>query len=89
MAGNSYSRHQQGIIKRHYETAGDKAVQRLQELVTEIYLCETDKKADRLWASVGKFLGQIKAKPEVVAKIIPERDVAALADFVGKLASSK
>jgi len=89
MAGNSYTRHQQGIIKRHYETAGDKAIQRLQELVTEIYLCESEKKADRLWASVSRFLGQVKAKPDVVARIIPERDVAALADFAGKLTANK
>jgi len=89
MAGKSYTRHQQWIIKRHYETAGDKAVQRLQELVTEIYLCETDKKADRLWASVSKFLGQAGARPADTARILPERDVAALADYVGKLATSK
>ncbi len=89
MAGNSYTHHQQGIIKRHYETADAKAIQRLQELVTDIYLCENDKKADKLWESVTRFMGQIKAKPEVLAKIIPERDVAALADFIGKQAGNK
>lgn len=87
--GKPYTRHQQGIISRHYEHADSKAVQRLQELVSEIYLCETDKKADRLWASVLKCLSQIKAKPATVNAIMQERDVAALAKLAGDAAGKK
>ena len=89
MTGKSYTRYQQGIIKRHYEHADSKSIQRLQELVTEIYLCESDKKADKLWATVSKCLTQLKTKPETIARIIPERDVSALADHIGKQAGNK
>ncbi len=89
MSGKSYTKYQQGIINRYYETADARSIQRLQELVSEIYLCETDKKADRLWASVEKCLKQIKAKPATMAMILPERDVNALARVVGDATGKK
>ncbi len=39
-----YSRHQQSIIKRYYNNRDDIALQRAQELVTELYLAEGKKR---------------------------------------------
>lgn len=87
--GKGYTRHQQGIIKRHYETADARSIQRLQELVSEIYLCDSEKKADRLWERVRQCLGQIKARPEFIDSITTQRDVAQLAKLVGDAAGKK
>ena len=52
MAKNQYlSPHQKGIVKRYYEHKGSIASQKLGEVVSELYLCESEKKANRLWKS--------------------------------------
>jgi len=89
MTDRSYTPHQQGIIKRHYETADARAVQKLQELVSEIYLCESPKKADRLWTNAEKSLSQLNARPETIRGIIDGRDLDALAKLAGEAAGRK
>ena len=43
MGMENYSKHQQSIIKRYYNNQDDIALQRAQELVTELYLTEGKK----------------------------------------------
>ena len=83
--GQSFSRHQKGIIKRYYETADTRTLQKLAELVSDLYVCDTEKKADRLWASAEKSLTQAKLKPERIKRIIGSRDISAFAGAVGEL----
>ena len=45
MAMENFSRHQQGIIKRYYEHKDEISLQRLAELVTDLYLAEGKKRA--------------------------------------------
>ena len=51
MAGKKreYSAYQKKLIKRYYENRDAIDTQRLQEIVTEIYLAQGGKKAERLW----------------------------------------
>ena len=45
-----YSAHQQRIIRNYYKNLDGIRAQRLQELVTELWLAGTDEKRERLWA---------------------------------------
>lgn len=76
-----YSKHQQKIIKNYYDNRDAIALQRVQEMVTELYLAEGKKRA-KLWNSLPGHLeklgiskGEIEnvvaqEKPELVAKLV-------------------
>ena len=57
----NYSKHQQNIIKNYYENRDAIALQRVQELVTELYLSE-GKKRQRYWEQVKLHLAKLGLK---------------------------
>ena len=79
-----YTRHQQSIIRNYYQNLDQIRAQRLQEIVTELWLAETDKKRDRLWKRVADLLEKSDAAPAEVRMILERRDVEALAVLVGR-----
>lgn len=79
MARREYTKHQQDIIRNYYENRDTIAMQRLGELVTELYLAQTDAKKNRLWEQVGKCMAQLKVAPTIAAHIIEKKDVQVLA----------
>lgn len=58
MGMENYSRYQQSIIKRYYNNRDDIALQRAQELITELYLAEGKKRA-KVWDTLCKNLETI------------------------------
>jgi hypothetical protein len=84
MAQENYSRYQQNIIKRFYDNRDSIALQRAQELVTELYLTE-GKKREKIWDSLEKNLEKIgipadqiahlrkQDNPELVANLITQK----------------
>ena len=85
MAKN-YSAHQQRIIRNYYRNLDDIRAQRLQELVTELWLAESDRKRDSLWKRAATLLEKGDAAPAEVRHILETRDVEALAALVGRSA---
>jgi hypothetical protein len=77
--------YQRGIVKRFYEHRETLAVQKLAETVSELYVCESDKKADQLWKRVETHLRNSGGDKAWVKKIIAERDLGELAAIVGEL----
>lgn len=83
MGMENYTRHQQGIIKRYYQNHGGIQLQRLSELVTELYLAE-GKKRTKVWESVAAAMQKLgvpqsridhivtQDKPELVANLVKE-----------------
>lgn len=87
-SGRSYSGHQQKIIKRYYENLDTITLQKLGEIVSELYLAEAmgeKKKLDTLWKRAETTLAKSPAKDAEVARIIEQRDVKRLAALVGNL----
>lgn len=76
-----FSKYQQNIIKNYYNNREGIALQRVQELVTELYLAEGKKRA-KLWDSLPGHLEKLgikkaeidhlvaEEKPELVAKLV-------------------
>jgi hypothetical protein len=77
------SKYQEDLIRRYYEHRDDIMMQRLAELVSEIYLCTTPKKLDQLWERVRKALANLKMEQEIVDDLVGRRDVKLLAEIVG------
>lgn len=68
-----YSPHQRRIIERYYDRRDEIMLTRIQEIVTELYLAETDKKLDQLWRQADKAMKGLKVPPSVVQHILSQR----------------
>lgn len=55
MTDKNYSGYQQKVIKRYYENRDSIALQKAQELITELYLSE-GKKRQKVWETLSKNL---------------------------------
>jgi hypothetical protein len=79
MAQRDYSEHQQRIISKYYNRLDTIMLQKLQELVGELYLADTDAKRSRLWQRVEKALVNLNIPSEIAAHIMAKKDVEILA----------
>ena len=73
--------HQQKIVKRYYNNRDEIAVQRLQELATDLYLTE-GKKRQQHWKNVAKHLEALEVKPDLIQHIVQSDNPALLADHI-------
>jgi hypothetical protein len=84
----NYSKHQQNIIKHYYENRDAIALQRVQELITELYL-SAGKKRQRHWEQVKLHLAKLGLKQsqidDLVAQDKPERVAAIVQKLVDKV----
>ncbi len=81
-----YNAYQQNIIKRYYEHFDTAQVQRLSELVTELYLATTAKKADGLWKKAEQLLEKCCDDKAWMTKTLADRNIEQLASLVNQLA---
>jgi hypothetical protein len=83
MAGD-HSRYQEGVIRRYYEHKDTIALQRLSEIVSDLYLAEGGEAA-RLWKGARAALEKIAGDDPRTAKVLAAKDVQGLARLVGEL----
>ena len=83
----NHTRHQEKIIRNYYDNREGIALQRVQEIITELYLSE-GKKRERQWALLKGHLEKLGVKPPVIAKLIADDDPTALANMLPKLMSN-
>ena len=76
------SAYQQGIIKNYYENREALALQKLQELVTELYLAETAKKRTQIWSRIAKAMSNLGVPPGIAERILGEKSAELLARHV-------
>ena len=78
------SRAQRSIVNRYYQNLDSITVQKLQELVSELYLAE-GKQAQRLWKRVETALAKIEGQDAAINRVVESHDLTALAQLVTKL----
>ncbi|MEX2177000.1 MAG: hypothetical protein WD872_21740 [Pirellulaceae bacterium] len=79
-----YTKYQRKVIQNYYDHRDDVALQRAQELVTELYLSE-GKKRTKHWDSLALHLGKLGVKPDVVEHLRREDKPELVAALVKKL----
>jgi hypothetical protein len=79
MAKQEYTNYQRGIINRYYNQLDTIALTKLQELVTELYLADSDKKREKLWQRVQQAMVKLKIPPAIADHIMAKKDVEILA----------
>lgn len=75
------SKFQQRVIKNYYDNRQAIALQRVQELVTELYLA-TGKKRARHWASLAGHLEKLGVKPPEIDHLVSQDNPELVAKLV-------
>ena len=79
-----YSKHQQKIIRNYYENRESISLQRLAELVTELYLAE-GKARERQWKYIVGVLEKLHVPAERIEHLRKQDNPALLAKLVEEL----
>lgn len=79
MAKSERSKYQKRVIAGYYKNLNNIMLQKLGELVTELYLAETQSRRDRLWQRVCDAMKKLKVKPAIIAHIMGKKDPRILA----------
>ena len=79
-----YTKFQQKVIKGYYDNRESIALQRVQELITELYLSE-GKKRDKHWDSLALHLGKLGVKAETIAHLRKQNKPELVADLAKRL----
>jgi len=74
-----YSNYQKDVISRYYQNFDTLMLQKLGELVTDLYLAETPAKADKLWQRAHKAMQNFKIPPAIISHIMQKKNVEILA----------
>ena len=79
MAKKEFSKYQTDVVGRYYDNLNTIMLQRLGEIVTELYLADTDDKKNRLWQKAHKAMINLKVRPAIVSHIMEKKSVEVLA----------
>lgn len=88
MGMENFSPHQQKIIKRYYSNQDQIQLQRLGELVTDLYLAE-GKKRDKVWQSVALAMQKLGVPQSRIDHILKQNDPKLVANLVTELQGKK
>lgn len=79
------SSHQDKIIRNYYQNRDAIALQRAQELVTELYLASGKKRA-RFWEQLKPHLAALQFAPETIEHLVQQDDPKLVAELLTKRA---
>lgn len=82
MAKREYTDHQKKIISNYYKNLDHIALARLQELVGELYLADSEKKKEKLWQRVHQAMEKMEVPQPIIEHILGKKDPAILAKNV-------
>ena len=88
MGMQDFSKHQQKIIKRYYENIDQISLQRLSELVADLYLAE-GKKRDKLWQSAVGCMEKLGVPPVRIEHLLKEKKPELVANLVKELMANE
>jgi hypothetical protein len=80
-----YTPYQKGVIRRHYQHSQTTALQKLGEIVSDLYLADSDRRKRQLWARAEQALAKFELARIRKERILAEQDVQALAALVSDL----
>ncbi len=83
------SDHQKSVISGYYDNLDTIMLNKLSELVSELYLAETTAKKERLWQRAEKAMIKLKIKPAIIDHIMQKRDAQILAKNLQEWHASK
>ena len=89
MAKQEYSDYQKDVIGNYYSNLDAILLAKLGELVSELYLADSDAKRARLWQRAHKAMLRLKIPPVIINHIMTKKDVQILAKNLNDWLSKK
>ena len=89
MGKQEYSNYQKDVINNYYRNLDAITLGKLGELVSELYLADTDAKRSRLWDRIHKAMLTLKIPPAIISHIMQKKDVQILAKNLNDWLSRK
>jgi len=83
MAAENYSRYQQSVIRNYYSNKDNVSLQRVQELLTDLYLAE-GKKLGKVWDSLFLHLERIGVPADQLAHLKEAKNPELIAQLIQK-----
>jgi hypothetical protein len=83
-----FTPHQQKIIRRYYDSQEDIKLQRLAELVSDLYLSE-GKKRQRVWKQIVSAMQVLGVPQSRIDHLLEKDNPALVADLVKELQAKK
>jgi len=75
----AHSDYQNKLIANYYKNLNAIMLGKLGELVTELYLAESENKRNKLWARVEKAMVNLKVPDSIIEHIMNKRSIEILA----------
>lgn len=79
MSPKDHSNYQKKVISSYYDNLDSIMLGKLQELVTELYLADSQKKSDKLWERAHNAMVKLKIKPQIIKHIMKAHSVEVFA----------
>lgn len=89
MAKREYTDYQKNAISNYYRNLDTIMLGKLAAMVSELYLAETEEKADRLWERVRKAMVKLGIPEVIIKNIMGKKDVKILAANLQEWQSKK
>ncbi|MFN7289496.1 MAG: hypothetical protein ACK5YR_21960 [Pirellula sp.] len=83
MAQENFTRYQQNVIKNYYQNRENVSFQRVQELLTDLYLSE-GKKKEKVWESIISHLEKMGVPPDQLEHIKTQKKPELIAQLIQK-----
>ncbi|HEX8877587.1 MAG TPA: hypothetical protein VF777_12625 [Phycisphaerales bacterium] len=92
--GGHYGKKAKGAINRFYEHADTRHLATLQEAASELYLAESQKAKDKLWAKVDLALGHLtqgdlRLDSKKAMAVVESKSVEKLAALIAEIGAKK
>jgi len=78
----NYSKHQKKIIERYYDQRDVIMLNKLGEIVTELFLATSEKKRVQLWTRARKAMTNLEVPPAIIDHVCEKKDAEVLARHV-------
>ena len=82
---NQYTNYQKKVIKGYYDNNETIKLQKLSELVTNLYLETSDKKIENGWKRINKMLIDLKVNEYQIERIMEEKNLELLSKKISTL----
>jgi hypothetical protein len=89
MTKQEYSEYQKDVINNYYRNLDAISLARLSELVSELYVADSDAKRARLWQRAYKAMLKLKIPAVIINHIMTKKDVQILAKNLNDWLSRK
>jgi len=80
-----YTPYQQKVIRNFYENKDLRLIQKLGELVSNLYLETSEKKRDAGWKRIQKLLIDLKVHPHEVEYLTKDKDLSVISKKLAEM----